>query len=53
MSSYPKTCFVVLYTLIFIISKSGIVLYVQNASILTAEARGSEVQDHPRLHSKL
>lgn len=53
MSSYPKTCFVVLYTLIFIISKLSVVLYVQNASILTAEARGSEVQDHPRLHSKL
>lgn len=35
----------VLHTLIFIITKSGIVLYVQNASILTAEARGSEVQD--------
>lgn len=29
MSSSPKTYFMVLYTLIFIITKSGIVLYVQ------------------------
>lgn len=53
MSSYPKTCFMVLYTLISIITKSGIVLYVQNASILTAEARGPEVQEYLWIHSKL